>query len=233
MPNDNDTPPPAETFTTQQLHAAIEKARSEEREKLRNQLEQATTEVTSLKADVVRLNAELKKTADELSAIKAAAKPDGGIDIEKVIEQTTSAAVNRVNSEWSQKFQELQSELNVEKNTRQKLTLEQIKAKIIAESNGQLIPEMVVGSTEDELKASAERSKQVFARTIAAAGVPNLQQNSNGGGGSPGLPILPHGGGTPPSNNRAKDMPMSEYAKERNNLKRSVAGRYAANYISQ
>ena len=244
------TPPagdnkPASGITPEQLHQQIEKARLEEREKLRTQLDNSRAEADKLRTENETLKGQLTKATDELTALKASMKPDGVIDVAKAIAEAVQAATSRVSGEFAQEIAGLRGQLDQERSVRTQLTLEQRKAQLIADAGGSnaLIPELVHGSNEDELAASIERSKQIFQRTVGSVKSGAQSTATNNGNPSTGVPPsipLPASGGAgnpagdanlPPTSVRG--MPLREYAKKREELKRSVAGRYANNYVTQ
>jgi hypothetical protein len=137
---------------------------------------------------------------------------------------------------------ELNKQLTTERTERQKLAAERLREKLIAEAGGvtALIPELVRGSNEEELKASIEASKQVFQRTVASAGAP-AAPSSQQGNGNPGAAAVPPsipgagssvpGGAGNPVNVRA--LSMKEYAEQREKLKKAAAARYPRSVVTQ
>jgi hypothetical protein len=224
------TPPPG--ITQEELHKAIEKARLEEREKLRTQLSEAETSVKTMKAEVASAKDQITKLTEKVDSLTAGKKPEGGVDVEKAIESAVQATANRLAKEYSDQIKALRDELEAEKSTRQKLTIEQRRVQMIQAAGGEtvLIPELVVGSNEDEIKESIERSKTVYARTVAKAGgaSPSLPNpTGNPGESTPSAPLgaaaSTGGAATAVPGQR---IPLSEYAKNRETLKRNAAARY-------
>jgi len=233
-------PPPTPTGITQDdLHKAIEKARLEEREKLRTQLETAEAsakEAKELKAKVASMTDQITQLTDKVASLTAGKTASGGVDVEKAIETAVNATVARMEKEYSGQIQALRGELETEKVTRQKLTVEQRRAQMIAAAGDALIPELVTGSNEEELKASIEKSKEIYQRTVAKAGAAPSLPNPNGNPGAPtpaappaAPPVAgaanPPGGGAP-TPVPGQRMPLGEYAKRREELKKNAAARY-------
>lgn len=224
---------PAQGITSEQLHAAIEKARLEEREKLRKQLEASEAKSTKLEKDLATATGEISKLVADIEAIKKGITNDGGVDVQKVIDQTAKAVSAQVRKEYGAKLDELQSQLESERNERSRLSAEQLRADLIAKAGGSsaLIPELVRGNTAEEIAASIENAKIIFQRTLSSAGATTpTQQNANGNGVAvvpPVIPVTPSGGtDTTVENSGVRRMPMSEYAQKRAELKRQAAARY-------
>lgn len=241
-PNPQTPPPnpPAAGYTTEQLHAAIEKARNEERTKLRAEIETAQQNVKTLQGQVDQLKGENQKLTADLQAIQASQKPEGGIDLAQYTEQIA----NRMNAEWQSKFVELETRLTQEQQVRQKLTLEQLRARLIQANGGEsaLIPILVTGSSEAELLASIEASKAEFQRIrqLVSGGTPpptQQQIHGQGGGLPPAMPV-PAGGGAPAGGQPqpltdVRKMDLKDFAKNRQELKRQAIGRYANSPVRQ
>lgn len=236
-------PPPPTGITQEELHKAIEKARLEEREKLRTQLSESETTIKDLKGQVASTKEQITKLTEKIDSLTAGKKADGGVDVEKAIESAVNATVARLSKEYSDQIKALREELESEKSTRQKLTIEQRRIQLIQEAGGEaaLIPELVAGSNEEELKSAIERSKQVYQRTVAKAGAaPSLPQpNGNPGAPTPPAPptpapvagAVPTPGAVPGT--PGQRMPLADYAKNRQALKKQAAARYPTGAITQ
>ena len=258
-PNSNppaNTPPPGPgAITPEQLHQAIEKARLEEREKLRNQLNTAEEQVKTLKAEVESTKSQLTDTLNKVTklttdyeTLKNSIKPDGQVDVEAAISRAVKATSDKLAADYGAQLSSLRSELESERTTRTRLSLDQRRMQMIQEAGGDsaLIPELVTGSNEQELSASIERSKQVYQRTVAKVGgtPPSpTPPNSHGSGANvpPGAPptvplpasTTPPGAPAPAAPGGSKIMDMKEYAANRNQLRKQVAARYPTNVITQ
>lgn len=225
------------------LSAAIEKARLEERTKLQGQITDLTTkaasfqeQVTALAAEKARLETELGALQTTHEALKAGAKPEGGVDIEKAIQTAVTAALGRQGPALQAEIATLRKQLEEESNKRQKAELAQLRARLINEAGGAtvLIPELVVGNTEQELLDSLEHSKQVMQRVIGGGG------SAAGGGGStatagngnppPSLPgSVPAAGGSAAGGTQKPGtggrLSMKDYAAQRDALKAQALAR--------
>lgn len=215
--------------TQEQLHAAIEKARLEERTKLfetlettRKQLEAATEAAKTKDSDLTQLNAKVTELTEKLKALQDATKPDGGIDVTKAIESAVGSALSRQEAVLGEQVKRLSEALQQEQNLRSTAEAAQLRVRLIAEAGGDavLIPELVVGRTEEELKASIANSKAVFDRSISS--------RLGAGGGTASGTGLPVGGRTSASfaagaggesNNQVRRMSPAEYSKNREALR--------------
>lgn len=232
----------------------IEKARLEERKKLSDQLTTLTTAVETFKGQIATLTADKQSLAKELSdlktayeALKAGSKPDGGLDVEKAIQTAVNAALSKQGPVLQQEIANLRAELDQERQKRQTAELAQIRARIVEELGGSsvLIPELVSGNTEEELRQSAEKSKSIMERSLAAAGA---RLGSSGGGsgtgngaGNSGPSSVPlgnasSGGGAPNASqgNKSSLLPggrikLADYASNREKLKADALARASGN----
>jgi hypothetical protein len=231
-------------ITPEQLHAAIEKARLEERDKLRTKLDATLEANATLTDEVAKQKAAVQKLSDELVALKAAMKPDGGVDVAKAIEQAVQATTARFSEENATALNELRSQLETERSARTKLTLEQLRVKMIEDAGGArtLIPELVHGATEQELQSSIANSKAIFERTVAAvkpaASTPQSTHGNAGAGAPPTVPLPAGGGGSLPSGTtpqpvNVRALSNKDYAAHREALKKQATQRYPAAYITQ
>lgn len=229
----------AATLTSEQLHAAIEKARLDERTKLRTELDTLTTKATQAeelsKTEAARVEAlELKLKALEAGLVEG----DKGktVDVGKAIEQATNALAERMSKENGKKLEEMNKRLQELQAEAATLKRRELRDSLINAAGGQtaLIPELVKGETEEEIKQSIEQSKAIFARTVQRAGSGNASQNtaandgtSGAGSGAAGIPSLPNAqagaAGQPTS---VRGWTMDEYAKNRTKLKSQAAQRY-------
>lgn len=247
MPENNDgqqnNPPPAAAaapaaatgITQEALHAAVEKARLEERTKLREQIQTLEGKVKDLDADNKNLSADKAKLTESLATLKASIKPDGGgVDIDKLAEGIEA----RIAKAYDARLAEVEGQLANERTTREKMSLEQLRAQLIQQNGGEdaMLIELVRGNNAAELQASIEEAKAKLQKYVKRAGTPPSQQNNgNGGGNPPPNPPVPSGGAGASAGGGAaetinvKDMPMSEYGKRRSEITKKVVGRYANN----
>lgn len=223
----------SETYTTEQLHAAIEKARLEERTKLQADLTAATTNAETTNAKVAELNGKLSETLTALQtaeaerlrldgALKAIEKSktaDGAaVDVTKLVEEVTAAAETRLSEQFKAKHEEQTLALN---SLRQQLTLAELdkaRAKLIADAGGpeRLVMELVGGDTVEALTASIGRAKDAFATIESRVG-----KTSSRSPNSP-PPVSPAGSGAPGVGSgdgvllpRVRELGVKDYAANR------------------
>lgn len=232
----NSNPPQPGEANNAELHKAIEKARMEERTNLRTKIEaaeiaanKANELVKTLTADKAALEATVAKLTDQLNALKTGIKQDGGVDIESAIASAVSAALQRQGTDLQATVETLKQDLARERGAREKAELEQARSRMIADAGGPqaLIPELVQGQTIEELQQSIERSKSVFARTVAGVGGGGGGTVSGAGNNPPGsLPVggsggsgNPAGGSGTPSISGVRSMSLQDFSKQRAALK--------------
>jgi hypothetical protein len=238
QPNQPATPPPAtQGFTQAELHAAAEKARLEERTKLREQIDALTTRATNAEGENKTLKETNTKLAADLETLKSSLKPEGGIDAEQFMQNMQA----RFEKAYASKLQELEQQVNEERQTREKLTLEQRRAKLIQQHGGEdaMIVEFVKGSNDTEILESIMVAKEKYQNILKKAGKtppPSQQSNDPGSGGTPPAnPPVPSGGSSGGGSGTVdvKNMSMADYAKHRDDLRKKAVGRYQSNYIRQ
>lgn len=243
---------PAAPSSKDDLHSAIEKARMEEREKLRGQLDQLKGEVTTLKSANEKLQNDLKtagegqqKVSDQLEALKKGLKEGGdnkNIDVEAVLTAAVQAARSRLEAQYQDRITNLENQLSTVAKERERASLAQLRSQLIEEAGGSknLIPEMVTGSNEQELRDSIRRSQDIFNRTVASVvpatpghtAAPTSPYVAPVEPGAP-LPMPPAQPGVSPLETRTpgRRMPLEEYKANRDTLRRDAAARYPTNVI--
>jgi len=243
-----------------QLQQAVEKARLEERAKLHEQISGLMVQNQQFEKQLEDLRRQTEAQATELTAFREAADSQGKIDIQKAIEQATSAVSKRVQATYEQSIAKLQQDLQQERTLRQQLFAQSLKQRMIEEAGGAsaLIPELVTGTTEEEIRASIENSKAIYQRTLAQinSGLinpvapqqpmkPMVGYGSAGTGaaslaGTPqpmsGIPptgasqqsVPPMGSSQTEGSGAVRTMSMDEYRTNREALKHQAAARYSA-----
>lgn len=236
--------------------AAIEKARLEERAKLREQLEASEKKLKDLELSFEQERAEMKKIREAKEALEKSKTSDGNIDAKALIDQVTervSAASNARVVELEKSLKEVQAKLTA---TEQR----ELRARLIAEAGGEkaLIPVLVRGTTEEEIRQSIEQSKAEFDRITAMAGgkkqrkqgegaddddegsegsddTDDTQNSDDDEGGSKAPPVINDrssgGAGRGRSGsilNRVKQLSREDYAKNREAAKRDLKKLYPA-----
>lgn len=234
-------------ITPEELHAAAEKARLEERTKLRGEIDAATAklgEITSLQAKVQEQAAELSRlqaTVQTLEAAKAAIEKGGGVKLDEVVSQAISAYDSASSKELKARIAALQTELEAQRSQAETERLSLLRARLIAENGGEaaVIPALVTGSNEAELRASIAAAKQILSKHVELATGNGKNANGQGAKGvPPGVPAATAAGGAGGSSGDpnevivdgltpadVRNMSRSEYMKHREKLKAALRNR--------
>lgn len=148
------------------IDAQIQKARTEERNKLYGTID-------ALKADKNRLVADLSeanKTIDKLQKdlVKAQAAEEGFKSTKEKVTQfeTTNETLKSENERLTK---ELADALAKYDSREQELAVSKTREAILAEFNGEVIEELITGTTEEELRASAQAAHDRYKSIIQAA----------------------------------------------------------------
>lgn len=198
---------PAPTGPAPEVIAAIERARREEKTKLYADIEGLNARLASLEKDNVALRAENARLTTVSKALESSVK-DGQINVPKLVEELTERVTATVASSETARITKLQQELaDVTTRLRTK-EMTELREKLIRDAGGEnvLIPELVRGNTEEELRASVAESKDIFTRNIARF-APHTPAPQNPAGPQPQptapspVPTLPPALPTAPSDN--------------------------------
>jgi len=215
------TPPPTEPEMNPlkaDINKLIEKARKDEKdkqygtvEKLRGELEAARS-VISEKDSVIKnlsVKPEDKKPEDK--------KVEGGLTEDK-LQIVLAAALKRMEDEvFSPQLAKIQAENDTLKRDLATKDLNEYRTRLLSENDGQIIPELVAGTTREELDTTLIQAKQIFARTAEA-----LTKRAKGVADSATqkLPSLPpaNGNGTATpggAETSTRNMSLTEWSKNR------------------
>jgi len=237
------TPPvsgnPPAGHTAEQLHQAAEKARMEERTKLRVEIEAARAEASTAKDKVKELETVLAETKMKLQAFESA-KSENGVDVVKAVDSALSSLRLGFEKEFSTKLEDLQSKLTAEQSRREALEVSSLRSRLIDQNGGaaSMIPELVTGRTEEEILASIEASKAILARHVKnGSGPAASSQPNNGSPSAPaanGQPLIfpavpspaPGAGNGGGSTTPVKRLSPEEFRANRENLRRTALARY-------
>jgi uncharacterized phage infection (PIP) family protein YhgE len=232
-------------ITAEELHKGIEKARLEERSKLRGELENANNAAKAAKADLSEAQKELAELKQKFEALKTeystlkSSIKDGSkneIDIEAVISKTAAEAQKTLLAEVA----ELRSQLEQERNLRVSAEAETTRARLVAEAaqkhsvSEALLSELVKGLPVNEELAEAIEAKVELLKKNLPAG--NTTDNGNAGGTATTRGIPPSASFRSAAGetlagvavNRIKEMSDAEWKEHRAKLLQSVRGRYAS-----
>lgn len=205
------TPPPANDPT-----AAIEAARQEEKAKLYADMDRLRKENEAAQAkltEATRAQTELAETKAKLAAFEKAQTPQG-IDTKKLIEEVAETTRKQMEGTVA----ELQAKVSTLDTEARRSKLELVKRQLVEDSKGEIIAGLLIGNTEEELRAAAVTARQEFQnlKTRITAGTPATQP--------PAAPPVPgitghQGSGAPapatPSNLVAKPGDMRDWRARR------------------
>lgn len=196
----------------------LEKVRKEEKSKLYPQIDH-------LKKSVEQLQKQNELLVNQLSSVQEDEKKKGEAKL------TETQLIQKQMQEITRQNAVLQAQLTTMQEESQKaITIAQLDAyrtRKIAESGGELIPELVFGESEAEIDAAIIASKQRYIE-IRASVKASLKQNMK-------ETSVPPVGGTPPSDavsgrqnaeeltaEMIANMPVEQWAKERQGIRRQI-----------
>lgn len=202
------TNPPASTPLQPSPNASaesaelIERIRQEEKAKLygelqdlRSRLDAAINETSSKEKEY---KGQLEELNRQLSLLQKAAS--GNLDPIALAREVADDTRKILVQEHSKEVRELQARLERLEQEREQARLESIRQKLISDANGRIIPAMVRGNNEAELKASAEAAMQEYERIVKAHSTPTpaapaavVPSAGPGTGTGEGIPIVQTG----------------------------------------
>lgn len=136
----------------------VEKARADEKAKLYPQIEKLKKEKNEAISLVSERDKKIKELENQVAELQKS--NDGKVDNKQVTE------LNVTISALENQLAELQAKYD---NDVQSLTVKNIAEREIAKANGQIIPELVTGNTEEEILANVELAKQRYQEIQASA----------------------------------------------------------------
>lgn len=181
-----ETPPSAPT--EQEINSRIEVARKEEKTKLYSELHALQQQVQALDLtaqELAALKQQLAEAQTQLTSLSKAKTAQGEVDTLALVRQVAEDTRRIVQAEKDQEVSLLRSRLDEVERTNLQQRLAASRATIIAGYKGRIIEALVLGSTGDELRASAEVAAKQYEDIVAS----NMQ---------PGAPVAPVTPSTPP-----------------------------------
>jgi len=158
------------------------KVRTEEKNKLYAELESQKKAAKTAEEKAELLAKQQEALQKQLEEATKSGKKDGKESEEAKLlrEQLEKLATEKKDIENN--FNSFRTEITTKLEQERLATL---KANLIASAGGKIIPELVSGNTEEEIKLSVERAKQRFTEIVAATGGNldgNRQDDTNGNG---------------------------------------------------
>jgi hypothetical protein len=189
--------PPA--LTQADLHAAAEKARLEEREKLRSQItdletakKSLETNVGSLSDQVTKMTADLTKATDSLAALQKAKTADGNIDAKALIDEAVSMTEKRILEREMQERQQLAEQVKTLQGNLTAFQLEKLKTELVEKLDGKVVLSLIRGNTAEEMQKSVEEANKAYLaieertkQSLNPGATPNVPANRSGYGAPP------------------------------------------------
>jgi len=176
-------------FTKEQVEDLITRTRREEKDKLYDDIRRSRDENAELKRRLEALEgkAPTAQTADEAAALKTKIA-----DMEKQIADNAAKADAAVTAALNTANADFQKTLSTEL-TKQRL--DTLRSTLIDSAKGEVIPELITGSTDEEVRASFEKSKARFQELVT----PRVEEvKKTLGAGALPTPVTPGGGANSP-----------------------------------
>jgi hypothetical protein len=223
---------PPEPLTQEQLHAAIEKARLEERERVRKPLEDAQAAAKAREDAIAAKDAELARLKGSLDALEKAKTPEG-LDVKALITEVTTNVEKRYADTFTKEREALSNQVNTLQQDLTRLQLEKLQAKLVKEVGGpdKVVFAMIHGNTEAELRASVTAAHEAYLDIENR--VKKTAEASNPGGKNAAPPVVPAGGSGGSSVlggdlvAQAKKLSPEEWAANRVKILSSLTSRYS------
>jgi chromosome segregation ATPase len=185
----------------------IKKARQEEKDKLYPQITQLKEKNNNLLLVIGERDKTIKELEEKVKGLEKdleSAKTEGNKSKDKEVSELRAEVTSLTNK--------LTSIEESHKKQIETLNVENLRIRLIAEAGNELIPELVTGNTEEEIKASITKSQERY-KAIA--------------GGSMGVRIPNPATLELPNNLKSEDiqrMSPKDYAKNREELLKSIRG---------
>ena len=168
------------------IHAHIEKARLEERTKIREELLSLSNQNKSLSEQLENSQKDISEVSAKLSALEKAQGANGEIDVSKLIAEVAA----QTESKMSSVIKDLEGKVKQLDVKSRKASLEVFRRDAIAKAGGeaQLITALVSGNTEEEINASVQLAKDEYQKIVSRVGKVSTdtptttQHNSNDNG---------------------------------------------------
>ena len=158
------------------VKTVIEKARQEEKEKLYDRIRGAKaveSENAALKIAMDKLekeSANLVKKIEDMS--KKTSKPgdSGQVDTQVIIDETAKLVSQQMQANFKAERDQLVNQINTLSNQLTATSLSSLREKLVAEANGKIIPELVRGDTEENLRTSVIEARRAYEKIVSQVG---------------------------------------------------------------
>lgn len=166
------------TYSEADLTSRVEKARTEEKQKLYSEiqsLKKKAEDLESMSATQLKdLQTKLAEATSQLQTLEKARTPSGDVDIKALIADVSAQIRTELTTRHQAETKALTDRLDKMEKEALAQALARVKQEVIAAAKGRIIPSLVRGETEDQLRQSAEEAKAEYERIVseAAASVP-------------------------------------------------------------
>jgi hypothetical protein len=242
--------------TEEELNSHVQAEVAKATSKLQSELAKANKEKETLTSAAEKAKADITekdKSIAELSLKIKSFESANNTDISAVIQETAEKTERKLRAEFDTQTQQLKQQLEALQSKEKDAALKELRLKLIAEAGGEdsLLPALVKGNNEEELKASIDYSKSIFADAQAriakntpapqvAPVAPPAPNSPPAPAPAPSVNVLPVAPsnvppvppvapteGAPPATPKARPS-RSEWAAQRHTALASLQGRYAA-----
>jgi hypothetical protein len=227
-PAPNLVPPnPAPAQDSEALKAAVEKARLEERAKLRETIEGLTTQLNSATTTLAEAK-RAQQSAEQLLETLRSSQVNGTADVDliKLTEKLSAQLEQKIQAANETRFSAIEQEnKSLRDNISKRELAEYRRTAIEAVGAANLIEELVTGSSPEEIDSSILRAKAAHERIVASLASNTASLNGTQPGVTPpSVPPVPDFQGygvpvttTPPASG-VKGMSLAEYKLKREEL---------------
>jgi len=220
--------PPAPVVDQAAFHAAIEKARLEERAKGRAEMDRNAQQALDKEAEAQKARAELAALTLKLDALTKAGGASG-VDANKAVDAALSQFSERIQKSHEQQLSEMRNRLDETEKRNEEFRLQALKLRLIQEAGPDTVIEALVkGTNEEELRQSIATAQDTLKRHLtrlgsAASVTPASNATPASNPASPLPNAAPVAGGSASSLlANVKTMSSAEYAKNRDQIKRAA-----------
>ncbi len=155
----------SDNYTADDLKKAkiegIEAGRSEAKQQLYSKLDEQAKELKQLKSQLEQTSNGNNEFQEKLKNALGVESEDKEPSIDELLARQQEQFNSRI-EDISKKFEKKISKSDEQLQQLNQRILENAKEKIVAENEGKIIPELLQGNSEEELRASAEKARQAY-----------------------------------------------------------------------
>lgn len=220
------TPETAPDPLTVDIQAAIEKARNDEKNKMYSRVERAETDAKAASQALAEAQLQLKSLTETVERLSKGGTKETTPDenkpaalspetVQAMLEKQATALFEKAEKEiFGPRIAALTNESQALKKQLEARDLDAYRKSLIEKNQAQIIPELVQGSTKDELDTSLTLAKQAFARIADTLTRQTSQAAATASGTVPPLPAT-NPATTSPSSPAVTQLSDKEYQEKR------------------